>query len=99
MQYALQLALLDDYSRGYVFCDLIINPDQRDVVRGMIAAMRLWSVIPDVIIFDNSSSFNGRLIATFCKNVGIRLTHTAVRHLQTNGKLERAFRDDMKDFY
>ncbi len=29
----------------------------------------------------------------------IRLIHTAVRHLQTNGKLERASRGDMKDFY
>ncbi len=97
--HALQLALLDDYSRGYVFCDLFINPDQRDVIRGMIAAMRRWSVIPELIIFDNSSPFNGMLITTFCKNAGIRLTHTAVRHPQTNGKLERAFRDDMKDFY
>ena len=29
----------------------------------------------------------------------IRLIHTAVHHTQTNGKLERASRDDMKDFY
>jgi transposase InsO family protein len=31
--------------------------------------------------------------------VGIRLIHSAVNHPQTNGKLERAFRDDMRDFY
>ncbi len=35
----------------------------------------------------------------FCQHVGIRLIHAAVNHPQTNGKLERAFRDDMKDFY
>ncbi len=57
VEHALQLALLDDYSRGYVFCDLFITPDQRDVIRGMIAAMRRWSVIPEVIIFDNGSPF------------------------------------------
>jgi len=98
-QYALQLAILDDYSRGYVFCDLFITPDQRHVIRGMISAMRRWYAIPKVIIFDNGSPFKGKLISTFCQNLGIRLTHTAVCHPQTNGKLERAFRDDMKDFY
>jgi hypothetical protein len=29
----------------------------------------------------------------------IRLIHASVNHPQTNGKLERAFRDDMRDFY
>ena len=36
---------------------------------------------------------------TFCRKLGIRLIHSAVRHPQTNGKLERAFQDDMRDFY
>jgi transposase InsO family protein len=98
-QTAYQLALLDDYSRGYVFCDLFLSPDMRTTVRALIAAMRQWQVIPDAVIFDNGPSFKGRLVSAFCKNLGIRLIHSAVMHPQTNGKLERAFRDDMRDFY
>jgi hypothetical protein len=90
---------MDDYSRGYVFCDLFLNPDMRTTVRALIAAMRQWRVIPHAVIFDNGAAFKGRLLVAFCQHVGIRLIHSAVYHPQTNGKLERAFRDDMKDFY
>jgi hypothetical protein len=61
--------------------------------------MRQWGVIPKAVIFDNGALFKGRLLVAFCQHVGIRLIHAAVHHPQTNGKLERAFRDDMKDFY
>jgi transposase InsO family protein len=96
---AYQLTLLDDYSRGYVFCDLFLSPDQRTTIRALIAAMRQWQVIPNLVIFDNGSIFRGQLLSAFCTNVGFRLTRTALQHPQTNGKLERAFRDDMRDFY
>ncbi len=98
-QTAYQLTLLDDYSRGYVFCDLFLNPDMRTTIRALIAAMRQWQVIPAAVVFDNGSAFKGKLLSAFCEQVGIRLIHTAVNHPQTNGKLERAFRDDMRDFY
>jgi transposase InsO family protein len=98
-QTAYPLALMDDYSRGYVFCDLILNPDLRTTIRAIIAAMRQWRVIPGAIVFDNGSTFKGKLLSVFCERVGIRLIHSAVNHPQTNGKLERAFRDDMRDFY
>ena len=94
-----QLALQDDYSRGYLFCDLLLDHDQRTVIRALIAAMRAWQVIPNAMLSDNGSPFKGNLIAMFCRKLGIRLIHTAVRHPQTNGKLERAFQDDMRDFY
>jgi hypothetical protein len=96
---AYQLTLMDDYSRGYVFCDLFLAPDMRPTVRALIAAMRQWRVVPKGVLFDNGASFKGRLLVAFCQHVGIRLIHSAVYHPQTNGKLERAFRDDMKDFY
>ena len=96
---AYHLSLLDDYSRGYVFCDLFLGTDQRDVIRALIVAMREYQVIPKAVIFDNGSSFKGNLISAFCEHLGVELIHTSVRHPQTNGKLERAFRDDMKDFY
>lgn len=98
-QTAYHLAIMDDYSRGYVFCDLFLNPDIRTTIRAIIAAMRQWQVVPEAIIFDNGSAFKGNLLSAFCERVGIRLIHTAVNHPQTNGKLERAFRDDMRDFY
>ena len=58
-----------------------------------------FDLSPKAVIFDNGASFKGRLLVAFCQNAGIRLIHSAVFHPQTNGKLERAFRDDMKDFY
>lgn len=96
---AYHLALQDDYSRGYVFCDLFLTPDVRTTIRAMIAAMRTWRVIPKAVVFDNGSPFKGRLLSAFCDQLGIRLIHASVNHPQTNGKLERAFRDDMRDFY
>jgi transposase InsO family protein len=98
-QTSYQLTLMDGYSRGYVFCDLSLSPDMRPTIRALIAAMRQWQVIPKAVVFDNGSAFKGRLLVAFCKNVGIRLIHSAVNHPQTNGKRERAFRDDMRDFY
>jgi transposase InsO family protein len=98
-QTAYQLTLLDDYSRGYVFCDLFLNPDIRTTIRALIAALRQWRVIPRAVVFDNGAPFKGKLLSAFCTNLNIRLIHAAVAHPQTNGKLERAFRDDMRDFY
>jgi len=98
-QTAYQLTLLDDYSRGYVFCDLYLTPDARTTIHALITAMRQWQAIPTAVLFDNGSPFRGRLLTAFCQQVGIRLIHTALHHPQTNGKLERALRDDMRDFY
>ena len=94
-----QLTCLDDDSRGDLLCDLFLHPDMRTTVRALIAAMRQWQVIPEAIIFDNGPSCKGKLMTAFCKNLGVRLIHAAVNHPQTNDKLERAFRDDMRDFY
>jgi transposase InsO family protein len=71
----------------------------RTTIRGLIAAMRQWHVIPKAVVFDNGAPFKGKLLSVFCANVGIRLIHPSMNHPQTNGKLERAFRDDMRDFY
>lgn len=96
---AFQLTLQDDYSRGYVFCDLFQAPDVRTTIRALIAGMRTWRVIPKAVVFDNGAPFKGRLLSAFCEQLDIRLIHASVNHPQTNGKLERAFRDDMRDFY
>jgi putative transposase len=96
---AYQLTLMDDYSRAYVYCDLLREPTQNDTIRAMIAAMRKYQTIPKGVVFDNGSQFKGYLLSAFCSNLGIRLMHSSVRHPQTNGKLERAFRDDRREYY
>lgn len=96
---AYQLTLLDDYSRAYVFCDLFREVDMLVTIRALIAAMRQYQTIPKAMVSDNGSYFKGGLVTSFCRNLGIRLIHSGVRHPQTNGKLERAFSDDRKEFY
>lgn len=97
--YLNQLTILDDYSRGYLFCDLTDQATDLYTVQCLIRAMKRWEVIPKAVVFDNGAEFKGKLLKFFCRNLGIQLIHTSVRHPQTNGKLERAFRDDRRDFY
>ncbi|HEY5871122.1 MAG TPA: integrase core domain-containing protein, partial [Candidatus Tectomicrobia bacterium] len=87
------------YSRGYVFCDLVDYIDPRTTIAALCAGMRQWQVIPKGVVFDQAGAFRGRLLEAFCRNLGIRLIHASPQHPQTNGKLERAFRDDMPEFY
>jgi putative transposase len=94
-----QLTLMDDYSRAYVFCDLFRKVNVNTTIRALIAAMRSYRTIPKALVFDNGLYFKGKLIKQFCLRLGIRVIHSSVNHPQTNGKLERAFRDDMSEFY
>jgi transposase InsO family protein len=96
---ACQLTLLDDYSRAYVFCDLFRTVNANTTICALIAAMRAYRTIPKAVVCDNALYFKGKLLTTFCQRLGIELMHSAVYHPQTNGKLERAFRDDMNEFY
>ena len=96
---AYQLTLMDDCSRAYVYCDLLREPTLNDTIRAMITAMRQYQTIPKGVIFDNGPHFKGSLLSAFCANLGIRLMHASVGHPQTNGKLERAFRDDRQEYY
>lgn len=96
---AYQLTWLDDYSRTYVFCDVFREVTVLTTIRSLITAMRAYHTIPRAIVCDNGTYFKGKLFTEFCRRVGIRLIHAAVNHPQTNGKIERAFRDDMNEFY
>src|SRR5215813_8547868 len=93
------VTLLDDYSRGYVFCDLFDCIDPRTTLAALCAAMRQWQVIPKGVVFDQSGVFRGKLLEAFCRNLDLRLIHASPQHPQTNGKLERALRADMPEFY
>ena len=90
---------LDEYSRGEVFCDLFDHIDPRTTMAALCAAMRQWQVIPKGVVFDQGGAFRGQLLQAFCRNLGLRLIHASPQHPQTNGKLERAFRDDMPECY
>jgi transposase InsO family protein len=94
-----QLTLMDDYSRAYVYGALLREPTLNDTMRAMIAAMRQYRTIPKGVVFDNGPQFKGALLSAFCSNLGIRLIHASVGHPQTNGKLERAFRNDRREYY
>jgi transposase InsO family protein len=59
---AYQLTLVDDYSRAYVYCDLLREPTQNNTIKAMIAAMRQYQAIPKGVVFDNGSQFKGYLI-------------------------------------
>src|SRR5262249_16035113 len=96
---AYQLTLLDDYSRAYVFCDLFRRVNVNTTLRALIAAMRAYRTIPTAVVFDNGLYFKGKLLTPFCHRGRIGLIYSSVYHPQTNGKLERAFRDDMNEFY
>ncbi len=96
---AYQLTLMDDYSRAYVYCDLLHEPTLNDTIKALIAAMRKYQIIPRAVLFDNGSQFKGHLLSSFCDQLKIRLIHSSPGHPQTNGKLERAFRDDKREYY
>jgi len=97
--YLRQLTFLDDYSRAYVYSELTTQTTASYTVQCLIYAMREWKVIPKALLFDNGSEFRGDILKTFCNNLCIRIIYSTVNHPQTNGKLERAFRDDRRDFY
>ena len=93
-----QVTLFDDYARGYVFCDLFDHIDPRTTIAALCAGMRQWQVMPKGVVFDQSGVFRGKLLEAFCRHLGIRLIPATPQHPHTNGKLERACRDDMPAF-
>lgn len=94
-----QFALLDDYSRAYVGCGIFDFICFEEVLKVLIAAIRKWKVIPKMILVDNDRCFHSRPFRSFCDHLGIQLIHSMPYHPQTNGKIERAHRDDLQDFY
>jgi transposase InsO family protein len=96
---AYHLTLMDAYSRAYVYCALLREPTLHDSISAMIAAMRQYQTIPKGVVFDNGPPFKGYRLSAFCSNLGRRLIHASVCHPQTHGTLERAVRDDRREYY
>jgi len=97
--YFYQFALLDDYSRAYVGCGIFNMLCLEAALRVIIDAIRKWNVIPKMLLLDNERTFHSMLFKTFCNNLDIQLAYSKPYHPQTNGKIERAHWDDIREFY
>lgn len=94
-----QLSFEDDYSRAYVASVVGTSKNSVVVVRGLIEAITSYRVIPTLVHYDNGSEGKCKIVRTFCENLGINLIHSTVEQPNTNGKKERAHRDDKRDFW
>lgn len=94
-----QLSWQDDYSRGYVACIVETSKNSVLVIRGLIEAIVKYQVIPSVVHYDNGSEGKCKIVNVFCEAVGTKLIHSTVNQPHTNGKKERAHRDDKRDFW
>ena len=94
-----QLSWQDDYSRGYVACVIGTSKNSVLVIRGLIEAILQYKVIPTVAHYDNGSEGKCKIVNMFCEAIGTKLIHSTVNQPNTNGKKERAHRDDKRDFW
>lgn len=69
------------------------------VIRGLIEAILKYKVIPTVVHYDNGSEGKCKIVEVFCDAIGTKLIHSTVNQPHTNGKKERAHRDDKRDFW
>lgn len=94
-----QLSFQDDYSRAYVVSLVGILKSSAVVVQGLIEAITSYRVIPTLVHYDNGSEGKCKIVRAFCENLGIKLIHSTVEQPNTNGKKERAHKDDKRDFW
>ena len=97
--YAFQLSWQDDYSRAYVSSIISTAKNSVVVIKGLIEAILEHGVIPTLAHYDNGSEGKCKIVQSFCENLGIKLIHSTVDKPNTNGKKERAHRDDKRDFW
>lgn len=97
--YVFQLSWQDDYSRAYVSSIISIIKNSVIVIRGLINAILKYGVIPTLVHYDNGSEGKCKIVQSFCENLKIKLIHSTVEQPNTNGKKERAHRDDKRDFW
>jgi hypothetical protein len=94
-----QLSWQDDYSRGYVSCVIGTSKNSILVIKGLIEAVLKHKVIPTVLHYDNGTEGKCKIVEVFCESLGSKLIHSTVNQPNTNGKKERAHRDDKRDFW
>ena len=94
-----QLSWQDDYSRAYVSSLISTAKSSVIVINGLIEAILKYGVIPTLVHYDNGSEGKCKIVQSFCENLRIKLIHSTVNQPNTNGKKERAHRDDKRDFW
>lgn len=94
-----QLSIEDDYSRAYVASVIGTRKNCVMVLQGLIEAITAYKVVPTLVHYDNGSEGKCKIVEQFCENLGIKLIHSTVMQPNTNGKKERAHRDDKRDFW
>jgi len=94
-----QLSFQDDYSRAYVASIIGAAKNSVVVIHGLIEAITAYKVIPTLVHYDNGTEGKCKIVRAFCENLGIKLIHSTVEQPNTNGKKERAHRDDKRDFW
>lgn len=94
-----QLSWQDDYSRGYVACVIGTSKHSVLVIKGLIEAILEYKVIPTILHYDNGSEGKCKIVGVFCESLQIKLIHSTVNEPHTNGKKERAHKDDKRDFW
>ena len=94
-----QLSWEDDYSRAYVASVIGTSKNSVLVINGLIEAIIKYKVIPTLVHYDNGSEGKCKIVQAFCEALGIKLIHSTVEQPNTNGKKERAHRDDKRDLW
>ena len=94
-----QLSWQDDYSRGYVASLIGTSKTSVLVIKGLIEAIMRYEVLPTLVHYDNGTEGKCKIVEVFCESLGIKLIHSTVNQPNTNGKKERAHRDDRRDFW
>lgn len=94
-----QLSWQDDYSRGYVACVIDTTKNSLLVIEGLIQAILEYKIIPSMVHYDNGSEGKCKIVEVFCESLGSKLIHSTANQPNTNGKKERAHRDDKRDFW
>lgn len=97
--FAYQLSWEDDYSRAYVASLVETTKSSVIVVKGLIEAILEYKVVPTLVHYDNGSEGKCKIVQVFCEKLGIKLIHSTVEKPNTNGKKERAHRDDKRDLW
>jgi len=98
-EFLYQLSWEDDYSRAYVASLIDTLKNSALVIRGLIEAITTYHVVPTLVHYDNGSEGKCKIVQVFCAALGIKLIHSTVEQPNTNGKKERAHRDDKRDLW
>jgi len=86
------ISVIDGYSRYIVHHELRTQMEEYDVELTLQRALENFPGVCPTIISDNGSQFISKDFKLFLQEIGLQHVRTAVRHPQSNGKIERFHR-------